>query len=191
MGKWLPRLSGLSPADGKTQGYPWRASRRVTPGREKEKTLPQPPGWRCRSLFILPWACGSCVNWAGRVVWAPGPTPQHGLLTGACDPGRKDKVRCLAPSYPDRMWEGVVGTQEVGEDIPLALACAETSGPGKPASPCAFDLLLTGSRARSPVRFEVQFKSLESTVPLSCGVNRTGLSAEEGAAVMVPAGAHP
>lgn len=84
-----------------------------------------------------------------------------------------------------------MGTQEVGEDIPLALACAETSAPGKPASPCASDLLLTGSRARSPVKFEAQFKSLESTVPLSCGVNRIGLSTEEGAAVMVPAGAHP
>ena len=78
-----------------------------------------------------------------------------------------------------------MGTQEVGEDIPLALACAETSVPGKPASPCAFDLLLTGSRARSPVKFKVQFKALESTVPPSCGVNRTGLSTEEGAAVMV------
>ena len=78
-----------------------------------------------------------------------------------------------------------MGTHEVGEDIPLALACAETSAPGKPASLCAFDLLLTGSRARSPVKFEAQFKALESTVPPSCGVNRTGLSTEEGAAVMV------
>lgn len=57
-------------------------------------------------------------------------------------------VRCLAPSYPDRMWEGVVGTQEVGEDIPLALACADISAPGRPAGQCALDLLLTGSWAR-------------------------------------------
>ena len=84
-----------------------------------------------------------------------------------------------------------MGTQEVGEDIPLALACAETSAPGKPAGLCAFDLLLIGSRARSPVKFEVQFKSLEGTVPLSRGGTRTGLSTEEGTAVMVPARAHP
>ena len=44
---------------------------------------------------------------------------------------------------------------------------------------------------QGPVKFEVQFKSLESTVPLSRGVTCTGLSTEEGAAVVVTAGAHP
>ena len=50
MAKWLPRLSGLSPADGKTQGYPWRASRRVTPGREKEKDSPLGPRLEVQEL---------------------------------------------------------------------------------------------------------------------------------------------
>ena len=42
-----------------------------------------------------------------------------------------------------------MGTQEVSEKIPLALACSKTSAPTKPVRQCASDLLLTGSWARA------------------------------------------
>lgn len=65
-----------------------------------------------------------------------------------------------------------MGTQEVGEDIPLALACAGHLGTWEASQSVCFGPATHWLMGQAQVKFKVQFKSLESTAPPSCGVTR-------------------
>ena len=87
--------------------------------------------------------------------------------------------------------KGEGGTQELGEGILLALACAEFSAPWEASQSVHFrpaDHLLV-DQAHSKVWGTSQGSG--EHVPPPCGVTCTGLSTEEGSAEMASAGAAP
>ena len=86
------------------------------------------------------------------------------------------------------MWGEGGWTWKVAEGILLALACVGLLAPWG-ANQCTLDLLITCLWARPPLKFKAQLKALQSEAHPPYGVTCTGMSKEEGAAVMASSGA--